>query len=184
MKRGFDLAARSPVGAGLVALARHASSMLPTLSGPAMTTSLVIEARPSALFAPLRGVRRLAFRLGCTRRRRAVLLSVVLLPVALILFPAAWLVHHVFFDRTGLPDLESFIRFELPTIGVVRDANGTALIELAREYRRVVSYNDVPPILRQAILAAEDKSFFTHCGVDYSALPRVVHRTAARSLAE
>ena len=58
------------------------------------------------------------------------------------------------------------------------------LIELAREYRRVVTYDEVPLILRQAILAAEDKSFFTHSGVDYRALPRVVQKTAVRSLAE
>ena len=48
------------------------------------------------------------------------------------------------------------------------------LIELAREYRRVVSYDEVPPVLRHAILAAEDKNFFSHSGVDYGALPRVV----------
>ena len=83
----------------------------------------------------------------------------------------------------ALPDLESFIRFEPPTIGEVYDARGKVLIELAREYRRVVSYDEVPPILRQAILAAEDKNFFSHSGVDYRALPRVVQKTAVRSLA-
>jgi membrane peptidoglycan carboxypeptidase len=46
------------------------------------------------------------------------------------------------------------------------------LISLAREYRRVVSYNEVPPVLRHAIISAEDKHFFTHAGVDYRALPR------------
>ena len=101
---------------------------------------------------------------------------------ALLLLPAG-LVHHVYFDRSGLPDLEPFIRFEPPTIGEVYDARGKVLIELAREYRRVVSYDEVPPILRQAILAAEDKNFFSHSGVDYRALPRVVHKTAVRSLA-
>jgi len=45
------------------------------------------------------------------------------------------------------------------------------LIELAREYRRVVTYDEVPRILRQAILAAEDNRFFSHSGVDYRALP-------------
>ena len=57
------------------------------------------------------------------------------------------------------------------------------LIELAREYRRVVSYDEVPPVLRHAILAAEDKNFFSHSGVDYRALPRVLQKTAVRSLA-
>jgi penicillin-binding protein 1A len=100
------------------------------------------------------------------------------------LLPAAWLVHRVYFDRSRLPDLAPFIRFQPPTTGVVRDAQGKALIELAREYRRVVTYDEVPPILRQAILAAEDKNFFSHSGVDYSALPRVVRKTVARSLGE
>jgi penicillin-binding protein 1A len=104
--------------------------------------------------------------------------------VALFLVPAVWLVHHVYFDRSGLPDLESFIRFEPPTTGVVRDARGTVLIELAREYRRVVTYDEVPAVLRQAILAAEDKSFFSHAGVDYRALPRVVQKMTARSVGE
>ena len=38
--------------------------------------------------------------------------------------------------------------------------------------------------MRQAILAAEDKNFYSHSGVDYGALPRVIEKTAARSLAE
>ena len=132
----------------------------------------------------LRGARRLAARLRVVVWRRSVLLAVTLAAVASVLIPAAWLAYHVYFDRSGLPDLESFIRFEPPTTGVVYDARGRALIELAREYRRVVTYDEVPLILRQAILAAEDKSFFTHSGVDYRALPRVVQKTAARSLAE
>jgi penicillin-binding protein 1A len=131
-----------------------------------------------------RAARRLVARLTATRRRRAVLLTSALVPVALFLLTAAWLVHHVYFDRAGLPDLEAFLRFEPPTTGVVRDVHDKVLIELAREYRRVVTYEEVPPILRQAILAAEDKSFFSHSGVDYRALPRVIQKTALRSMGE
>ncbi|MBI5016000.1 MAG: transglycosylase domain-containing protein [Deltaproteobacteria bacterium] len=111
-------------------------------------------------------------------------LAVSVLPLALLLLPAAWLSHHVYFDHAGVPDLESFIRFEPPTTGVVRDAHGNVLIALAREYREVVTYDEVPLILRQAILAAEDKRFFSHSGVDYRALPRVIQKTAARSLGD
>src|SRR6185369_1522958 len=115
-----------------------------------------------------------ARRLRSTCSRRAVCLAVPLV-MLLPLMLAAWgLAHHIYFDRSGVPDLEPFIRFELPTTGKVYDARGTVLIELAREYRQIVSYEEVPPILRQAILAAEDKNFFTHSGVDYRALPRVL----------
>src|SRR5512143_1431531 len=92
---------------------------------------------------------------------RAALFAVPVLalpPLAI----AAGLVHHVYFDRSGLPTLDAFVRFEPPTIGEVLDARGKVLIELAREYRRVVSYDEVPLILRQAILATEDKNFFSH----------------------
>ena len=131
-----------------------------------------------------RKARRLVARLTATRRRRIALLLSVLLPAALFLPPAAWIVHHVYFDRTDVPDLTAFLRFEPLTTGVVRDARGAVLVELAREYRRVVTYDEVPVILRQAILAAEDKRFFSHSGVDYRALPRVVQKTAARSISE
>jgi penicillin-binding protein 1A len=86
---------------------------------------------------------------------------------------AGQLLHHVYRGQDGLPDLEAFIRFETPTTGAVYDASGQLLIELAREYREIVSYDEIPAVVRDAVLSAEDKNFFTHEGVDYAALPRV-----------
>jgi penicillin-binding protein 1A len=105
------------------------------------------------------------------------------LSLAAVLLLAAGPVHHLYFDRSDLPDLEPFLRFEPPTTGRISDDQGRVLIELAREYRRVVSYDEVPVILRDAILAAEDKNFFSHSGVEYRALPRVAQKTAMHSLA-
>jgi penicillin-binding protein 1A len=82
--------------------------------------------------------------------------------------------HHVYFNRHSLPDLGPFTRFEFPTIGHVYDAGGRPLIELAHEYREIVRYEDIPPIVRDAILAAEDKRFFSHNGIDYFSVPRVL----------
>src|SRR6266566_88584 len=115
-------------------------------------------------------------------RRKGMWLVAPLLAL-LFLLPAVRLVHYIYFDRSGLPDLERFIRFEIPTTGEVYDAQGTVLVELAREYRRVVSYDEVPPVLRDAILAAEDRNFFTHSGLEYRALPRVAYKTMVRSVA-
>jgi penicillin-binding protein 1A len=121
-------------------------------------------------------------RIGSFRRWLHRLARLVVPPLALLVLLAAGPVHHVYFDRSGLPDIESFLRFEPPTIGAIYDDQGKVLIELAREYRRVVSYDEVPSILREAILAAEDKNFFSHSGVEYRALPRVVERAVSRSL--
>ncbi len=114
---------------------------------------------------------------------RSVAFRVLAPPLAACLVVAAAGVHHVFFDRDDLPDLDRFIRFEAPTIGSIEDARGEVLIELAREYRHVLRYEDVPPVLRDAIVSAEDKNFFRHPGLDYTALPRVAWKTATSSLA-
>src|SRR6185503_18412258 len=82
--------------------------------------------------------------------------------------------HHIYLDRHDLPDLGPFTRFEFPTIGRIYDANDRPLVELAREYRDITRYADIPPIVRDAILATEDKRFFSHDGVDYRSLPRVL----------
>ena len=91
--------------------------------------------------------------------------------------------HYVYFDRHHLPDLGPFIRFELPTIGHIYDADGRSLIELAREYREITRYDEIPPIVRDAILSAEDKRFFSHNGVDYVSLIRVAGKVRLGMLA-
>ena len=96
--------------------------------------------------------------------------------------PVAGVLLYVHTDRDDLPDIEPFLHFELPTTGVVLDSQGEVLVELAREYRTVLSYEEIPEILKQAILATEDRNFFSHRGVAWSAFPRVVRTSAMRSV--
>lgn len=42
--------------------------------------------------------------------------------VALLLWPPVALVHHVYFDRSDLPELAPFVLFQPPTTGEVKDA--------------------------------------------------------------
>ena len=90
--------------------------------------------------------------------------------------------YHVYLDRSNLPDLEGFTRFEFPTIGGIYDANGQLLKEMAIESRQVTRYEEIPPIVRDAILAAEDKNFFSHSGVDYSGFARMLSKIKFGSL--
>jgi penicillin-binding protein 1A len=90
--------------------------------------------------------------------------------------------YHIFLDRTDLPDLEPFVRFDFPTIGHVYDINGQPLIEMATEHRWISKFEDIPPVVSGAILAAEDKNFFSHNGVDYSSFPRVLSKLRITSL--
>ena len=49
--------------------------------------------------------------------------------------------YHVYFDRSDLPDIESFARIEFPTIGTVYDANGQPLTELAKDSEALRSHH-------------------------------------------
>ena len=108
-----------------------------------------------------------------------VVAGIVLVPVIFAVFTA----FYVNFDRTNLPDLDGFISFEPPAMGHVYDANGYVLIELGRERRDIVRYGDIPDVVRGAILSAEDKNFFSHSGVDYSAFLRLMVKTNMQALA-
>jgi penicillin-binding protein 1A len=79
-------------------------------------------------------------------------------------------------------DLGPFTRFEFSTVGHVYDTNGQPLIQLARERRLLSRYEDIPPIVRGAMLATEDKRFFSHNGIDYWSVPRVLVRIRMRTL--
>ena len=109
-----------------------------------------------------------------------VVASVVTLAVAL--FFLLTVVYRVYVDRQELPDIEPFARFEFPTVGRVSDVKGHPLIELAREHRMISSYDDIPPVVRNAILATEDQRFFTHNGIDYGSIPRVLMRIRTATL--
>jgi penicillin-binding protein 1A len=111
--------------------------------------------------------------------------GVVYLLICLTLIVAALVttgVVHVYFDRANLPDIGPLTRFEFPSIGHIYDANGQPLIELAREYRQITKYEDIPSVVRDAILATEDRNFFSHGGVDYSRIPRVLGKVRIGAL--
>src|ERR1035437_2760328 len=108
--------------------------------------------------------------LGCSKGVVRLLLCIT----ALAAVSGAAGVYHVYFDRNDLPDMEGFNRFEFPTIGHIYDAHGQPLKEMAAESRQITRYEEIPPIVRDAILAAEDKNFFSHSGVDYTGFARVL----------
>ena len=85
--------------------------------------------------------------------------------IALGVLLAIWLVVWVLLAR-NLPDAESLLEYEPPLPTVVRGTDGAIVHSYARERRVQLQYADFPEKLIQAYLAAEDKTFFSHGGID------------------
>ncbi|TMH60304.1 MAG: penicillin-binding protein 1A [Betaproteobacteria bacterium] len=71
-----------------------------------------------------------------------------------------------------LPTLEALTDYQ-PKIPLrIVSAEGELLGEFGEERRAVVKIRDVPEVMREAILAAEDERFYQHGGVDYISVLR------------
>ena len=80
---------------------------------------------------------------------------------ALISYLAIWAV----FAR-DLPSAESLLSYEPPLPTNVRAIDGAPIHSYARERRVQLSFEEYPQPLIDAFLAAEDRTFFTHGGID------------------
>ena len=72
-----------------------------------------------------------------------------------------------YFVAPSLPDVEELrdVRFQVPLQIYSRD--GRLMDKFGEQKRTPVAFEEIPPILIQALLAAEDKTFFEHPGIDY-----------------
>ncbi|MGE4323380.1 MAG: penicillin-binding protein 1A [Sphingobium sp.] len=93
--------------------------------------------------------------------RRLVRWGAIALGGVLLACSLFWLI----FAR-GLPDAATLLEYEPPLPTIVRDINGQPVHSYARERRVQLQYSDYPPLLIRAYLAAEDKTFFEHHGID------------------
>ena len=72
----------------------------------------------------------------------------------------------------NLPPIESLTDYR-PKIPLrVYTADGILIGEFGDERRAIVAINDVPRVMKQAILAAEDEHFYQHSGIDYLGVVR------------
>ncbi|HWV12393.1 MAG TPA: transglycosylase domain-containing protein, partial [Sphingobium sp.] len=117
------------------------------------------EARPHT--ARLSFADRLRGGLGPLWQRRRFRWAAIALGGILLAILAFWAI----FAR-GLPDAATLLEYEPPLPTIVRDINGQPVHSYARERRVQLQYSDYPPLLIRAYLAAEDKTFFDHHGVD------------------
>src|SRR5579883_773063 len=92
-------------------------------------------------------------------------LSLVLLGVGVGAL-AVW-----YFGR-DLPNYQQLADYQPPIVSRVYAGDGRLLAEYATEKRVFVPVNEIPPLVIHAFLAAEDRNFYSHIGVDPLAMLR------------
>ncbi len=71
-----------------------------------------------------------------------------------------------------LPDFLTIADYRPPIVTEVYSSDGTLIAEFFRERRYLIKINEVPEIVKKTFLAAEDRNFYTHPGVDLKSILR------------
>jgi penicillin-binding protein 1A len=99
-------------------------------------------------------------------RRKKLTGSMAFLLLALLSVAFGALGGLLLVDSVDLPQIAELERYRPSTVTNLYDIHGTVFASFALERRVAVSYNSIPPILREAVISIEDKNFERHWGVN------------------
>jgi penicillin-binding protein 1A len=88
---------------------------------------------------------------------------------AYTLFILVWLVF-----AAGLPSSEKLLAYKPGLPSNIRGIDGQPVGTFARERRVELAFDEYPPLVIHAFISAEDKTFFSHGGLDYPGLTKAV----------
>ncbi len=80
----------------------------------------------------------------------------------------------LWFLSSDLPDADTLAKYEPPVTTRVHAYDGTLIAEFAKERRLFVPIDDIPPLVKNAFIAAEDKNFYLHPGFDPTGIARAL----------
>lgn len=84
-----------------------------------------------------------------------------------------------YYYGAGLPDFKQLSTYEPPVVTRLYSNDGRLFAEYAHEKRIYVPFSEIPPRVKQAFLAAEDKNFYTHFGIDIPSIITASFRNLA-----
>ena len=78
--------------------------------------------------------------------------------------------------RSDIPQLDQVSQKTTQRDGVILDSTGKRVLArlVGSESRKIVSSDEIAPVMKQAIVAIEDKRFFEHRGIDLRGILRAV----------
>ncbi len=107
------------------------------------------------------------------KKLRAALVFMGLGLLALV----SWVFGIMMAVAQDLPALENRAQFEAAENSVILDRNGRTLATLTNnEGRILVASDEIAPVMKEAVVAIEDKRFYEHRGVDYQGIARALYQ--------
>ena len=83
-----------------------------------------------------------------------------------------------YYISRDLPDFHTVEDYRPPVVTKVYSNDNTLVGEFYTERRYPIKLKDIPVLVRNAFLAAEDANFYAHSGVDWLAALRVAYTNA------
>jgi penicillin-binding protein 1A len=78
-----------------------------------------------------------------------------------------------------LPDYNQLAEYDPPTISRVYSGDGELMVELAKERRIFRKIEEIPQLVVDAFLAAEDQNYYDHPGIDVTSILRAAFQNAS-----
>src|SRR5215475_13304208 len=98
-----------------------------------------------------------------TRTARLLILAFLVFAAAAIGAASGLLLVYT----VDLPQVEELERYRPSSVTELYDDQGRVIGSFALQRRVVKSYEDFPPVLRDALVSIEDKDFYTHSGINF-----------------
>ncbi len=107
-------------------------------------------------------------------RMRKLRFGFVVLGLGALAF-VSWIFGIMMAVAQDLPSLESRQQYKAAENSVVYDAYGTKLATLTNNQGRILLGSDeIAPVIKEAVVAIEDRRFYEHNGVDFQGIARAV----------
>ncbi len=82
----------------------------------------------------------------------------------------------------NMPDITQLEEYDPGKITYIYSEDGSTIGEYAQEKRVEVTYDQIPQVLKEAIIATEDPRFYEHKGIDFRGILRAIKEDIKRIL--
>lgn len=98
----------------------------------------------------------------------------IYLGISCIVVSALLIIPLFLYFSKDLPDYQELLKYDPPTISRIYTSEGDLMAELAKERRVFRPFIEIPELVINAFIAAEDQNYYNHPGIDITSIMRAV----------